>query len=112
MWEMVSIIVTPWADKQKRQNSSSGSLTRRSTLDSGEVGDRPRGGADFVEQLQPVRAQSGIVDVHRHFVEERIDMRTQLGHGPHGRGEVLYRDVARRVVLGDRDGARERDFLW
>ena len=76
------------------------------TFDLGKVRDRAGGGADFVEELQPVLAQRLVVDIDRDLVEEGIDVRAQLCHGAHGGGEIFLRHSARRLGLGGVDRLR------
>jgi hypothetical protein len=61
--------------------------------------------------LEAVRAHGFLLlaafDIHRHLVEIQIDMRAQLRHCAHRRGEVLTRNRAQRPLLGDIDRVRE-----
>src|SRR5262245_46362865 len=74
-------------------------MTPRLPLDARKIGNRARGLADFVEQLEAILAQfllvGAIRDIDRDLVEEVIDMRTKLGHGAHGGFVVFARDGIR-----------------
>src|SRR5918996_61340 len=59
---------------------------------------------DLIEQLQPVLPQVLLIgtigDVDRHLIEERVNMWSKLGHGPHGRLEVSAGNCVLRLSLG------------
>src|SRR5215831_6300000 len=90
-------------------------MTPRLPLDARKIGDRARGVADFIEQLEAVLAQLLLVgtvgDVDGDLVEEGIDVRAKLGHGAHGGLEVLARDGLRGLHARLFDRLRERLLL-
>src|SRR5262245_20022476 len=90
-------------------------MTPRLPLDARKIGNRARGLADFVEQLEAILAQfllvGAIRDIDRDLVEEGIDMRTKHGHGAHGGFVVFARDGIRGLHHRLFDRLRERLLL-
>src|SRR6266516_1261361 len=62
---------------------TSPAMTDRLPLDLGKIRNRRSSFTDLVQELEAVLAPVGHLDVHRHFVEERIDVGTQLGDHRH-----------------------------
>ncbi len=84
-------------------------MTRRLPLDLGKIRYRARGGANFVEKLQPVLAQRLVIDIDGDLVEEGIDMRAKLRHRAHGGLESFRGDGA--LGFGFRNVNRLRQCL-
>jgi hypothetical protein len=91
--------------------TQSGRVHLRLSFDAGEIGDRERGLANAIEELEAVFAQRLVVGVHRDFLEEGIGRRAQLRHRAHRRLEVFLLDRRGDFDLGLQDRGRERYFL-
>src|SRR5262249_4262850 len=83
----------------------------RSALDPGEIGNRKRRNANFIEQAQAIGADRLFLGVNRDLVEERIDVGAQLRHGAHGGGEILAGDGRRGFTFRRIDRASELALL-
>src|SRR5712671_4100365 len=78
------------APRRQEAARCAASRARALILYLGKIRNRPRGGTDFVQELQAIFAHFWIVVVDLHLVEERIDRRTQFCDDAHRAGKIFF----------------------
>src|SRR5262249_2532559 len=81
------------------------------SLDTGEIGDCAGRLANFIEQVESILPELIVLDIDRHPVEERIDVRTELGHWTHRGFEVLSADSGVRLPFDGIDRVGQCRFF-